>query len=124
MLSAVMHPQKHASVQEARKANSAGKTGRGVNCWKCGREIEIKERVGFREHCPGCDRALHACANCQFHDAAYNNQCREAQAERVVDKERANFCEFFAPSSATKAKISSPEAGVRARLDQLFKKKP
>lgn len=95
-----------------------------MNCWKCGREIEIKERIGFREHCPGCDRALHACLNCEFHDPAYNNQCRETQAERVVDKERANFCEFFASRKPGKAKISSPAAGSRAKLDELFKKKP
>jgi len=95
-----------------------------VNCWKCGRQVEIKERIGFREHCPECDRALHACLNCGFYDTAYNNQCRETQAERVVDKERFNFCEFFAPSSAVKAKPSYPAAGARATLDQLFKKKP
>ncbi len=124
MLSAQIRPQKHASIEEPGKGELVRKAAYDVNCWKCGREIEIEERVGFREHCPGCDRALHACANCRFYDPAYNNQCRETQAERVVDKERPNFCEFFAPSSATKAKISSHEAGMRAKLDELFKKKP
>jgi hypothetical protein len=68
-----------------------------MNCWKCGSEVETKERVGFREHCPACDRQLHVCLNCDFHDPAYNNQCRETEAARVVDKDHANFCEFFAP---------------------------
>jgi hypothetical protein len=95
-----------------------------VKCWKCGREIEVKERVGFRDHCPGCDRALHACLNCEFYDVAYNNQCRETQAERVVDKERPNFCDFFGPGKDIKPAGGSRDVGARAKLDQLFKKKP
>ncbi len=56
-----------------------------------------KDRVGFRDECPQCDRPLHVCLNCGFYDPAYNNQCRETQAERVVDKDRFNFCEYFRP---------------------------
>jgi hypothetical protein len=93
-----------------------------MNCWKCGSGIETKERVGFREHCPACDRPLHVCLNCDFHDPAYNNQCRETEAARVVDKDRANFCEFFAPRKAGSGKI--PAAGnARVQLDSLFRKK-
>ena len=69
-----------------------------MKCWKCAREIEVKERVGFRDHCPGCDRALHACLNCEFYDVAYNNQCRETQAERVVDKDARIFAISSAPA--------------------------
>src|SRR5215469_10401072 len=68
-----------------------------MNCFHCGRAVEVKERVGFRDTCTACDRPLHACLNCEFYDRSYNNQCREPQAERVVDKDRFNFCEFFAP---------------------------
>jgi hypothetical protein len=122
MLSTVRDAQKRAfALGEVEQGKSAGD---GVNCWKCRRQIEVKERVGFRDHCPGCDRALHACLNCGFHDPAYNNQCRETQAERVVDKERFNFCEFFAPGSTVKATPLSPANDPRAKLDQLFKKKP
>lgn len=94
-----------------------------MNCFHCGREIAVKERVGFRDACPGCDRPLHACLNCAFHDPAYNNQCRETQAERVVDKRRANFCEYFRPRAPGAAKPMSPAGDVRAKLDTLFKKK-
>ncbi|MGH7932788.1 MAG: hypothetical protein ACREQN_06410 [Candidatus Binataceae bacterium] len=94
-----------------------------MNCWHCGREVEVKERVGFREYCPGCDRALHACRNCGFYDPAYNNQCRETQAERVVDKERANFCEYFSPNKASAVKKPVIVAAAHNRLDALFKKK-
>lgn len=95
-----------------------------MNCWHCGRAVETRERVGFRDYCPGCDRALHACRNCEFHDPAFNNQCREPTAERVVDKERANFCEYFAPNRGKRAGAAKPvKSAAHASLEDLFKKK-
>ncbi|HVA40004.1 MAG TPA: hypothetical protein VNF49_05030 [Candidatus Binataceae bacterium] len=101
-----------------------------MNCWKCGHRVETIERVGFHAHCPQCDRPLHVCRDCSLYDPAYNNQCRETTAERVVDKERSNFCEYFAPSADTAAAPAhpaparpSPERDARERLDALFKKK-
>jgi len=93
-----------------------------MNCFHCGREIVFKDRVGFREECPQCDRPLHACLNCGFYDPAYNNQCRETQAERVVDKNRANFCEYFTPGNRA-AKTTTSSSDARAKLDAIFKKK-
>jgi hypothetical protein len=98
-----------------------------MNCWKCGNRVETLERIGFRQHCPKCDWPLHVCRNCMHYDPAYNNQCREPMAERVVDKERANFCEYFAPAASVGGAVSakpSPERAARDRLDALFKKKP
>jgi hypothetical protein len=101
-----------------------------MNCWKCGHQVETIERVGFHAHCPQCDRPLHVCRNCSLYDSAYNNQCRETMAERVVDKERSNFCEYFAPNAGAAAASlqpassrPSPERAARERLDALFKKK-
>ena len=96
-----------------------------MNCWKCGRRVETTERIEFHAHCPQCDRPLRICRNCSFYDPAYNNQCRETMAERVVDKERSNFCEYFAPNpGSTAAPLRPPpERAVRERLDTLFKKK-
>ena len=102
-----------------------------MNCWKCGHRVETVERVGFHAHCPQCDPPLHVCRNCSLYDPTYNNQCRETMAERVVDKERSNFCEYFAPAAGlTGAAASipaqvrpSPERDARAQLDALFKKK-
>ena len=58
-----------------------------MKCWHCARAIEVvagKDRVGFRDDCPGCDRALHVCLNCDLYDPAYNNSCREPMAERAI----------------------------------------
>ncbi len=98
-----------------------------MNCWKCGDPVDTLERIGFREQCAKCGWPLHVCRNCAHHDPAYNNQCREPMAERVVDKERANFCEYFAPATGPRAAGAparpSPERAARDRLDALFKKK-
>ena len=97
-----------------------------MNCWKCGKTIDFKERIGFHAHCEQCGRPLHVCRNCSFYDSAYNNQCRETMAERVVDKERENFCDYFASAaqSTSAPPGQSPERAARERLEALFKKKP
>jgi hypothetical protein len=95
-----------------------------VYCFHCGRQVEVQERVGFRDTCPACDRALHVCRNCEFYDPAYNNECRETQADRVVDKERANFCEYFTPSARrSTAQGPAAKAAAAGKLEDLFKKK-
>jgi len=94
-----------------------------MNCFHCSRQIQLRQRIGFREMCPQCERPLHVCLNCDFYDAAFNNQCREPQAERVVDKDRANFCEYFAPRNASRPQTSSAVNSARAHLENLFKKK-
>ncbi len=48
-------------------------------------------------------------------------------AEGIVDKERANLCEYFAPSAGAPTPSppaqAPPEREARARLEALFKKK-
>jgi hypothetical protein len=94
-----------------------------MNCYHCGRQVELTERIAFREECPGCGRFLHVCLNCAFYDTAFNNQCREPQAERVVDKDRANFCEYFSPQKPRQTAGLTRQDAARAKLEALFKKK-
>ena len=86
-------------------------------CHRCGRDIGAVERVGRRDACLGCGSDLHCCRNCRFFDAAYHNQCREPQAERQVDKECGNFCDYFSFADAAPAGASG---GGRAALEALF----
>jgi len=96
-----------------------------MNCWRCGGTVNVGERIGFRDYCPGCDRPLHVCRNCRFYDPAFNNQCREPMAERVVDKERGNFCEYFVPlREGRPGARGSAISPAHTRLEDLFKKKP
>ncbi len=97
-----------------------------MNCWHCASAIEVEERVGFRDCCPRCDRAVHVCRNCTFFEPGAHNQCREPMAELVADKDRANFCEYFAPVAARTAAMPSAQAGggsARGKLEELFKKR-
>jgi hypothetical protein len=57
-----------------------------------------------------------------LYDTSYASDCREPQAEPVVDKETGNFCEFFAPGEG-RGQRSTAATDARARLEALFKKK-
>ena len=89
-------------------------------CSFCGTHIEYGERVGRADTCPSCKRDLHACMQCEFYDVGSYNQCREPQAERVVDKEKANFCDYFKFSDRKPDK--SKEKKTILELNKLFKK--
>lgn len=71
--------------------------------------------------CLKCGAELYACRMCRFHDPRLRDGCREERAEHVLEKERANFCEFFEPRpQAYTAQDAAPAAAARAELDALF----
>jgi len=92
-------------------------------CFHCRTEILLTGRIGRRELCPHCGRDLHACRNCRFYDPRAYNSCRESQAERVLDKDRGNFCDYFAYREGDGAPDGTPASGtsVRDKLASLFK---
>ncbi len=93
-------------------------------CYRCGTDIDALERVGRRDTCLSCGAELHCCRNCEFYDPGRHNDCREPQAERQVDKERGNFCEYFSVRSAGAADVGARTSGdARAKLEGLFRKK-
>lgn len=94
-----------------------------MQCHGCGadRPLAAGERIGFRETCDACGRDLHVCKNCRFHDPSAYNECREPNAERVSDRERANRCDYFAPGGG-EAGGDDPGGAARDQLDALFKK--
>ncbi len=50
-----------------------------------------------------------------------NNQCAEPQADPVLDKERANFCDFFRPrANAFVADEAEGASDAKTTLDALF----
>lgn len=92
-------------------------------CGYCGEALSEEGRVGFRDTCSRCGRDLHVCLNCRFYERGAYNDCRESQAERVVDKERANFCEYFVFDTKKNGDDQGhDDFGVRKRLEDLFKK--
>lgn len=93
-------------------------------CHHCGRDIGSIERVGRRDTCLHCGADLHCCLNYTFFEPAHHNQCREPQAERQVDKQVGNFCEYFGFRPGPRpAEAGQERASARDRLQALFSKK-
>jgi hypothetical protein len=94
-------------------------------CHSCGKDTKIQGGVSRQEICPHCRSDLHCCLNCSLHDPYAQNQCREPAAERVQDREKNNFCEYFLfKNSAGMGRVRRERDDALAKLEALFKKKP
>jgi len=93
-------------------------------CSRCDTDQGVIERVGRRDTCLSCGADLHCCYNCEFHDPSFHNQCRESQAERQVDKDRSNFCDYFQfRHDVVARKTATGVEATHASLDALFRKR-
>jgi hypothetical protein len=119
--------------QEKNSSNTgAGSSGNDGNandqvakkhfCWNCAKEIAANN-FHRQDTCEHCGRSTHACKNCEHYDIAFNNLCRESSADRVVEKETSNFCDFFKPSTRGPGAGSKSASDMKATADALFKKK-
>lgn len=95
-----------------------------MRCFSCGAQNPraAGQRIGFRDTCDACGADLHVCRNCAHHDADAYNECRESQAERVDDRERANRCEWFSPGEQGGGERAAEQGAARRDLEALFKK--
>ncbi len=96
--------------------------GKGGTCWNCGFELSILD-YGRSDTCKKCGRDTKVCKGCIFYDKTYNNECQENQAERVVEKERSNFCDYFKPNSSKAGDVNQTKDAMRSAAEALFKKK-
>lgn len=92
-------------------------------CHKCKKEITVDKMIGRKDVCPFCNAELRCCLNCRYYDPAVYNQCRETQADRVLDKDRSTFCDYFVfrdtrPDDSAKG----GKEAARDKLEALFKK--
>jgi len=91
-----------------------------MNCAFCGAGLKLEGKVMRNDTCPHCGRDLRCCRQCKFYDRTAYNDCKEVMAERIVDKERANFCEYFMLKGSAPGKGRTSEA--KAALEALFSK--
>ncbi len=91
------------------------------SCYSCKSPVEvIGGRIGRNDSCDRCGVDVHVCYNCVHYDPKAYNECREPMADRVVDKDRRNFCDYFKPGAG--AKTGAPEkSDALKKLDDLFK---
>lgn len=92
-------------------------------CFSCGAELSLPQGpVSRNAECQKCGADVRVCLNCKHHDRSAYNECREPQAERVLDKDRRNQCDFFSLRQDGSAKKGAdPAADARKKLDDLFK---
>ena len=90
-------------------------------CFQCSKPIQIADKLGFREVCPSCQADLHCCKACKFYESTAYNECYEPNAERILDKLKANFCEYFELNTKkTLTEVDEKQKALEA-LKALFK---
>jgi len=91
-----------------------------ITCKSCGKSFNV-DGISMREECPHCSADIHACVYCKFYNKSAYNECKEPQADRVVDKNRNNFCDYFSFSSDGVSSVPFNKAAYLKELDSLFK---
>ena len=94
----------------------------GVVCWNCGCSLDnIPRPISRHANCPECFEDLHCCRLCIHFAPRLTGQCDDDRADPPVQKENANFCDFFRPlSGAYDNARGSRKDAARQRLDALF----
>lgn len=85
--------------------------------------MSFSGQPGRRDECPKCHSDVHACKNCKHYDVKAYNECREPQADRVQEKDRANFCDYFYGADPSGVSASDQQKNLMAAAEALFKKK-
>jgi len=93
-----------------------------MQCWKCGTELKnLLLPFSRYEECSHCKADLHACISCRHYDPSISDACREDRAEFILDKDKANFCDYFKVNTRAYQKRDTAAANeARAKLAELF----
>lgn len=96
-----------------------------VSCHACSADLEFDDPIGRSLLCPRCSSDLRCCLNCRFHDISSYNDCAEPMAERVLEKDRANFCDYYTANGSGTVELASKDGGSKdglSELEKLFRK--
>ena len=92
------------------------------SCFSCKKPLVLPDGPIGRSHtCDSCDADIRCCYNCTFFDPSSYNECREPNSERVVDKDRANFCDYFKIGAPNTSAQAQSDKDALKKLDDLFK---
>ena len=92
-------------------------------CFACKKEVFTSLPIQRRDECEHCGADLRVCVNCKFYDRVVYNECRESSADRVKEKDRSNFCDYFTPSHQGASEQEKSDNQLREAAEALFKKK-
>jgi len=92
-----------------------------VDCYKCDKDTALnnEQKISRQEECQHCFASLHCCKMCGFYDMSSYNECREPSANRILDKEKPNFCDYFKLQG--KSGNGPQSKDIFSAADSLFK---
>lgn len=90
-------------------------------CYKCNTKLNLAdtETIPRSESCPTCLTDIRCCKMCLFYDTKSYNDCRESSAMRIVEKEKANFCDYYRISNQENKQESTQS--LLDKANALFK---
>ena len=92
-----------------------------LECWSCGASLdELPRPITRHMNCPECFEDLHCCRMCRNYAPDASITCTDERTDPPVNKENANFCDYFRPTNAYRAGSRERQAGAKSRLDALF----
>lgn len=91
-------------------------------CWKCGASLrDLPIPLARLAECNACGAELYVCRMCRFFEARVAQKCVEERADPPLDKDRANFCDYFSPRPHAYQPTDDAESQkARAQLEALF----
>lgn len=91
-------------------------------CWKCGTDLKSVPRPFSRfAVCPECKTDLHVCRMCRYYDLKYVGRCSHDFADKVLEKEKSNFCSHFRPNpDAYQGGEKGEKQKAQQELESLF----
>ena len=93
-----------------------------IECWRCGTALGSDQLPITRlEQCHHCHADLHVCRLCRSWNPRYTSKCSHDHAEPPLERERANFCQYFRPAAGVFRHAGAPAGDTtRNDLESLF----
>ncbi len=91
-------------------------------CWRCGEHVRDMDRPIRRlTQCHACGADLHVCRLCRLYNPGILGRCDHDFAEPPLEKETANFCQYFKPRpDAYSPQDDQGRRAAQSRLEALF----
>ena len=92
-----------------------------IQCFNCEEQLNLtaNSKVLKNDECPSCYADLHSCKMCNFYDIKSYNECRETNADRIVEKEKSNYCDYFTLGDHKRSQDSNSD--TLSAANSLFK---
>lgn len=95
--------------------------GESVKCSSCG--AKASHSISLLSSCENCKADLHTCRQCTYFDPSARFECSKPITVKIVNKNKRNECELFAPRTIVERETSSgPPKDARQAFAKLFKK--